>query len=435
MTTSTQNQKLITLSETERSLFFFNQLEQHNPTREETEAFFTVCEAYGLNPLMGDIVFQKRFVKKTNSSVASYIVTRDGHYKYALRQPNFVKLISYVVCEGDHFEIDAIAGVPKHIFGTNRGKKIGAWAMIEDKVRGCMATFVEFDEYFEANKSNLVWNSMPSAMIKKVAQVEALRIAFPLGIHFRTEFEGEGEGVIDLNADMKGAAIDSPAQEDKKAAPSVMPDLLFSEEELKAKQEEVSKRTKAETAKEEPAKKKKTSKKDLSDALLEGEKPVVEKQKEEAPKAEQPTEEAPPAVETKSEEKSNTDETKETAEGTVEQEPVATEEVSPEATVEQEPILAEETAPVVKEEAIEPVTTNEPVEPVYEFVSAKLMRSQSSQDLFLQIKANLNGQAVDLIAKGDVMDDFDQMEAPQKFTAEVIELHGFIMVKSIVLAG
>jgi phage recombination protein Bet len=142
-----------------------------------------VCEQYGLNPLLNDIVFSRYETK--NGPVVNFIVTRDGYLKAAMRDKNFVKCPSAVIKEGDEFEMD-IEGNVKHKFGKKRGKIIGAWAFAEHAQRGKLPVVVDFAEYYIANAASQngrspIWDSMPSAMIQKVAEVAALRRQFPLG--------------------------------------------------------------------------------------------------------------------------------------------------------------------------------------------------------------------------------------------------------------
>lgn len=51
----------------------------------------------------------------------SFIISRDGYLKAAMRDPDYAGLQSMVVREGDHFEIHPSEGRVVHRFGAKRG--------------------------------------------------------------------------------------------------------------------------------------------------------------------------------------------------------------------------------------------------------------------------------------------------------------------------
>lgn len=180
--------KMITLSNEEKSLIWTRFIQTVNGTQDEAEHFFKVCEQFGLNPLLGDIVFQRYETK--NGARTQFITTRDGLLRVASRQSDYVgPPNANVVKEGDHFEFLPAEGTVKHKFGSKRGKILGAYAIMKHKRHNPVAVFVDFDEYYQANSGKLnsrygnpnVWDKMPSAMIVKIAEVFVLRRQFPLG--------------------------------------------------------------------------------------------------------------------------------------------------------------------------------------------------------------------------------------------------------------
>jgi len=143
-------------------------------TDDELKLFLYQARKYGLDPLMKEIVFTK-FKLKDGTEKESIITTRDGYLKIAQSHPDFQGIISFTVCEGDQFEIDAASYQIKHVFGAKRGKIIGAWARVDRKGYKPFIAYVPFDEY---NQNTTTWQKYPSAMIQKVAEAFALKRAF-----------------------------------------------------------------------------------------------------------------------------------------------------------------------------------------------------------------------------------------------------------------
>lgn len=180
--------KLITFSNEQKDLIWKRFVQPSNGTQEEARHFVEVCEQFGLNPLLGDIVFQ-RFESKYGART-TFITTRDGLLRVASTQPGYVGPPNCnVVKEGDDFEFLPAEGTVKHKFGTQRGKIEGAYAIMQHKHHNPVAIFVDFDEYYQANSGQLnsrygnknVWDKMPSAMIIKTAESFVLKRQFPLG--------------------------------------------------------------------------------------------------------------------------------------------------------------------------------------------------------------------------------------------------------------
>lgn len=161
-------------------------------TDDELKLFLYQAKKYGLDPLMKEIVFTK-FKLKDGTEKVSIITTRDGYLKIAQSHPDFQGIISFTVCEGDTFEIDAANYQITHRFGTKRGKIIGAWARVDRRGYKPFIAFVPFDEY---NQNTTTWQKYPSAMIQKVAETFALKRAFNIsGIVTREELGIEDETV------------------------------------------------------------------------------------------------------------------------------------------------------------------------------------------------------------------------------------------------
>ena len=138
-------------------------------TDDELKMFLYLAKQYNLDPFKNEIWFVK-YNGKTN-----IMTSRDGYLKYAQMNDEFEGLISFVVREGDEFEIDAAEYKIKHKFGAKRGPILGAWARCDRKGKKPFIAYVDFQEY---NKKNNTWNTYPSAMIQKVAEVFVLKRAF-----------------------------------------------------------------------------------------------------------------------------------------------------------------------------------------------------------------------------------------------------------------
>lgn len=132
--------------------------------------FLTLAGKYGLDP------FAKEIYLANIGGTPTIIVGRDGYLKIAQRDPNFQGINSGVVRSTDEFEIDTLDGKVIHRPNfAERGKIVGAWAIVYHKERKPAVIFADFDEY---NSKSGPWVKYPSAMIEKVAQSRALKMQF-----------------------------------------------------------------------------------------------------------------------------------------------------------------------------------------------------------------------------------------------------------------
>lgn len=136
---------------------------------DELQMFLHLAGQYNLDPFKKEIWFMKF------GSQTTIMTSRDGYLKYAQMNKEFEGLMSFVVREGDVFEIDASEYKITHKFGAKRGPILGAWARCDRKGKRPFITYVEFNEY---RKSTSIWNTYPSAMIQKVAESFVLKRAF-----------------------------------------------------------------------------------------------------------------------------------------------------------------------------------------------------------------------------------------------------------------
>ena len=161
-------------------------------TDDELKMFLHIATKHNLDPFMKEIWFIKRAKKVQKNGEWDYkrnhdgsidysgaetviMTSRDGYLKHAMDHPDYRGLTSFVVREGDTFEIDADSHKVTHKFSAKRGKIIGAWAKCEREGRTPVIVFADFDEY---DLKQSVWKQYPSAMIQKVAEAMALKKQF-----------------------------------------------------------------------------------------------------------------------------------------------------------------------------------------------------------------------------------------------------------------
>lgn len=151
-------------------------------TTDELNMFMYLASQYNLDPFKKEIWFMK-FGGQT-----TMMTSRDGYLKYAQMNEDFEGLMSFVVKEGDIFEIDASEYKVTHKFGAKRGPILGAWSRCDRKGKKPFIAYVEFSEY---NKNTSIWKNYPSAMIQKVAEVFVLKRAFGInGLVTKEEIDG-----------------------------------------------------------------------------------------------------------------------------------------------------------------------------------------------------------------------------------------------------
>lgn len=378
--------KQIELTQEQKSIIWNTKLFPGKATEMEANAFFLVCEEYGLNPLLGDITFQK-FETKYGPRV-NYLISRDAYLKYGMRQDDFINMLSSVVKEGDQFRFDPVEGVPVHSFGEKRGKIIGAWCVVKTKTRGNTLVFADFHEYHSSLSSkNPVWNSMPSAMIEKVAHSIALRRTFPLGVIFSAEDE-----VVETS----NFESEQPNDDVKNTESTTS---LTNELEAARKKEEAKKQAKIKAEA-----KKKQEKQPSDNSSVDKSEPIAEK----LPKVE-----TPPKVE----------------------KPVVTEQptnVNP--SVETPVELIQELQEEKQEEqqiSVSTEPTNELPNGHYEFIHAEVGVSGTKKQKFLKVTAKKDGSDVLLFVQQDKIELFDELEQGHKFVADTEDRNGFLFVETV----
>jgi len=174
----------------------------------EFRVFVEMGKATGLNPFLKEIWA----IKFTDNGAAQIFVARDGYRKSAQRHPKYDYHYSEAVYSNDFFESND--GVYSHKFNMkDRGELVGAFCNVKrkDSTRP-ISVFVEFREY---DLKQSLWKSKPATMIKKVAEVQGLRMAF------QELFAGTYEELeIDDNENKNSSRYES-----KQAQPAQLPSM------------------------------------------------------------------------------------------------------------------------------------------------------------------------------------------------------------------
>lgn len=204
-------------------------------TDDELAIFLSQAKLWNLNPMAKEIWCVKlldfqtgepKVDKYGNEYPAQIMVGRDGFLAIAERSGKFDGLVSGVVKENDEFEFGLEK--PIHRFGRDeegkRGAIIGAYAYVYRTDR--RYPFRMFAEWFEHGRpktrnddgspksGKTPWKETPSLMIKKVAESNALRLAFRVsGV---VAAEGSDEDVDQDRHEIVDAEVveDTPARPD-----------------------------------------------------------------------------------------------------------------------------------------------------------------------------------------------------------------------------
>lgn len=144
-----------------------------NPT--ELAYFLNVAKSTGLNPFTKQI-----WCYKDNKNNLIIMAGRDGFLSIAQKDKRWNGMTSTEFYSNDHFEVDVINGIIDHKPNfKDRGQLIGAYAFIKPK--GIEQATFEYANLKDYDKGQFIWNSHKNEMIKKVAEIHALKKAFGIG--------------------------------------------------------------------------------------------------------------------------------------------------------------------------------------------------------------------------------------------------------------
>jgi len=137
----------------------------------EFKHFIGMGKSTGLNPFLREIWS----VKYQENVPAQVFIGRDGYRKAAQAHSNYDYHQCDTVYENDIFEIDD--GKIRHRYTLkDRGQLFGAYCIV--KRRNAEKAVYVFTELKEYSTNQSLWKTKPATMIKKVAESQALRMAF-----------------------------------------------------------------------------------------------------------------------------------------------------------------------------------------------------------------------------------------------------------------
>jgi len=141
-----------------------------NATDTEFAMLVGIGQATGLNPFLREI-----WLVKYGNGAAQIFIGRDGYRIGAQRQPDYDYHIVDAVYSNDKFAM--VDGEVKHQYQiTDRGRLMGAYCFVKKRSSSrAMYAYVEFTEY---DLKQGLWKTKPATMIKKVAEAQAIRMAF-----------------------------------------------------------------------------------------------------------------------------------------------------------------------------------------------------------------------------------------------------------------
>lgn len=166
-------------------------------TDTELAYFLNVCKSVELNPFNKEI-----WCYKDNKGNLLVFTGRDGFLSKAQSNQAFNGIRSCEVCKNDQFEIDIANNRITHSFGKeDRGDIIGAYAIVFRK--GGEPT-LEWADIHAYDKKQFTWNTHKAAMIKKVAETNALKKGFGIsGVQSEYDFEIKDNIAVPLQLNNK----------------------------------------------------------------------------------------------------------------------------------------------------------------------------------------------------------------------------------------
>jgi phage recombination protein Bet len=141
-----------------------------NLTESEFHIFLQIGRATKLNPFLKEI-----WAVKYGNTAAQIFIGRDGYRKSAQSHLDYDYHQADAVYSNDKFEI--VKGEISHNYSlSDRGNLLGAYCIVKRKSAE-KSTYV-FCDLKEYSTGKSLWTTKPATMIKKVAEAQALRMAF-----------------------------------------------------------------------------------------------------------------------------------------------------------------------------------------------------------------------------------------------------------------
>ena len=207
-----------------------------NVTDQEVVMFLESCKAQKLNPFVKDA-----YLIKYGNQAAQIVTGKDVFIKRAAESPIFDGMRAGIVVANQRGELEYREGSLK----LPNEQIIGGWCEVylKDKKYPAKAV-VSFEEYAgrKANgEINSMWSSKPGTMIRKVAQSQALREAFPNEL--RGLYQAEEMGTTEYEAptkeipleviERKETVVEHPTEEVEIIDAEIVEDRVISKEQKK----------------------------------------------------------------------------------------------------------------------------------------------------------------------------------------------------------
>jgi len=137
----------------------------------EWNTFLEIGKASGLNPFLKEI-----WAVKYGTAAAQIFIGRDGYRIFAVKNKDYDGHTVSSIYSNDTLKVSN--GAVTHEYALkNRGDLIGAICTVYKKSTSVpVYVSVNIEEYIQKHG---VWADKPETMIKKVAEAQALRMAFP----------------------------------------------------------------------------------------------------------------------------------------------------------------------------------------------------------------------------------------------------------------
>ena len=144
-------------------------------TDKEVAMYVQLCKAQQLTPFLKEAYL----IKYSNSTPASIVVSKDAFIKRAEAHPQYDGMKSGIIVMSKDGKITEREGA----FHLSNESVVGGWARVYRKDKKTETyDSVAYDEYAVKDGNgnlNTMWRTKPATMIQKVAEVHALRKAFP----------------------------------------------------------------------------------------------------------------------------------------------------------------------------------------------------------------------------------------------------------------
>lgn len=162
----------LTMWEDKNKLGEIKQIFGPNLNDAEFKTLVGIGRATGLNPFLREV-----WSIKYGNAPASIFIGRDGYRTVARKHPDYKSHVVDAVYSNDKFSVKD--QTPNHEYSLlDRGELVGAYCVVFTRSSDRpFFVFVEAKEY--RNTKNPVWREKPATMLKKVAEAQCLRMAFP----------------------------------------------------------------------------------------------------------------------------------------------------------------------------------------------------------------------------------------------------------------